>query len=392
MRRLSCLALGLLSLAAQAELRALDDGQLAEVQGAGFGFVLDQVLLDASGSKITVNDITRSNGTTTENMPIKVSEFYLGAAGSNKGANLAPVSVGRLNYPFTLSLDKGEAMRTLSETYTLQSKQVTEGGTTKTVQYWGPSGTTQWVQTTPDNVAVLGLTFPERLQSGGGECIAGYTRAGSNCSSRASERADLGIRLDFEVVKNSRTDVLNIDIGGLVMDGSYLRLWGDKSRAQLVGEARVNLFAKTLDISACTMASGQSDCSPTAALAGTIYTTNSFANISLGFGKLQPLLFDVTSNGQFVLELPSPVNPALTQAQRNTQAADYYANAPRTNLVFDNLNVGLGRPPANGFANMPGAASGAGNGGYTGGGYNFGRNEISGLTINYMRATSHDLR
>ncbi|UVE17014.1 hypothetical protein NVV93_15665 [Pseudomonas sp. LS44] len=392
MRRLSCLALALLSFAAQAELRELDDGQMAEVQGAGFGFVLDQVLMDASGAKITVNDITRSNGTTTENMPIKVSEFYLGAAGSNKGATLTPVSVGRLNYPFTLSLDKGEAMRTFSETYTLQSKPVTEGGEPKTVQYWGPSGTSQWVQTTPDNVAVLGLTFPERLQTGGGECIAGYTRAGSNCSSRASEKADLGLRLDFEVAKSARTDVLNIDIGQLAMDGSYLRLWGDKARAQLVGEMRLNLFAKTLDISICSMGTGQTDCSPAAALAGTVYTSNSFANIALGFGKLQPLLFDVTSDGQFVLELLSPVDTALNQTQRNAQAADYYANAPRTSLVFDNLNVGLGRPPANGFANMPAAAAGAGNGGYTGGGYNLGRNEISGLTINYMRATSHDLR
>ena len=266
------------------------------------------------------------------------------------------------------------------------------------MQYWGPTGTSQWLQTTPDNVAVLGLTFPARMQTGGNECISGYARAGSNCSSRASEKVDLGIRLDFEVVKNSRTDVLNIDIGGLAMDGSYLRLWGDKARAQLVGEARVNLFAKTLDISACTMGAGQTDCSASAALAGTIYTTNSFANIALGFGKLQPLLFDVNSNGQFVLELPSPVNTSLTQAQRNAQAADYYANAPRTSLVFDNLNVGLGRPPANGFANMPGAVLGSngkgvvGAGGPSGGGYNFGRNEISGLTINYMKATSHDLR
>ncbi|AYC31708.1 hypothetical protein D3880_04585 [Pseudomonas cavernae] len=398
MRILTVTALTLVALGAQAELRELDDGQMADVQGAGFGFVLEQILMDASNAQITVNDINRVSGSTQENMPIKVTEFYLGASGSNKGANLAPVTVGRLNHPFTLGLDKGEDLRTLSETYALQSKTVTEGGATKTVQYRAPTGSSQWLQTTPSDVAVLGLTFPERLQSGGGDCISGSARAGSNCSSRAGEKADLGVRLDFEVVKDSRTDVLNIDIGELAMDGSYLRLWGDKTRAQLVGEARLNLFAKTLDISACTRLSGQADCAPSAALAGTIYTTNSFANIALGFGKLQPLLLDVNSNGQFVLELPSPVNTSLTQTQRNAQAADYYANTPRTSLVFDNLNVGLGRPPAGGFANMPAAALNSsgkaivGSGGMVGGGYNFGRNEISGLTINYMKATSHDLR
>ncbi|CAD5107883.1 hypothetical protein [Zestomonas carbonaria] len=400
MRALSFAVLSLLALSVRAELRELDDEQMSGVQGAGFGFVLEQVLLDASGSQTVINDITRSNGSTTENMPIRVSELYLGASGSNKGANLQPVTLGRLSHPFSLGLEKGEEMRTLSETYALQSKQVTEGGTTRTVQYWAPTGTNQWVQTTPDNIAVLGLNFPERLQSGGGACVSGYAPAGSNCSSRPSERADLGIRLDFEVVKNSRADVLNIDFGELTMDGSYLRLWGanlydrdeQRQRNLLVSETRINLFAKTFDISACTRGSGQADCTPSAALAGTVYTTNSFANIALGFGKLQPLMLGVSSDGQFVIKAQSPVDPALPQAQRNAIAAEYYATVPRTTLVFDNLNVGLGRPPAGGFPSMPAGASGVGAGGLPSGGYNFGRNEISGLTINYIKVTSHDLR
>jgi hypothetical protein len=104
--------------------------------------------------------------------------------------------------------------------------------------------------------------------------------------------------------------------------------------------------------------------------------TNAYANVSLGYGKTQPLLFDVSSNGQFVLELPNPVAGGTTQAARNALAADFYANAPRTNIVIDNLNFGGTRP---GYGQAPT------------GGYNFGRNEISGMSINYLKVTSRDL-
>lgn len=339
----------LLSLSAasvQAEMVALEDNELSGVQGAGFGFVLEDILLDASQSTITINDITNGSG---QNVPISVKEFYLGAAGSNKGANLNPVTTGRLAHPFTLNLAKGEDLRSLRD----------DG---------------QWVQTTPSNVAVLELTFPERLSSGGNACIAGFAGAGNNCSSRASEKIDMGVRFDFQVAAG-RTDVINIDIGELAMDGSYLRLWGDSARAQMVGEARLNIFAKTLEITSC--ASGTANCTSAAELAArTIYLTNSYANVALGYGKTQPLLLDVTSNGQFVLELPNPLAGATTAAERNSRASDFYANAPRTNVVVDNLNFGGTRPSA-------GVAPS--------GGYNFGSNEIRGLSFNYLKATSHDL-
>lgn len=65
MRALTAVAsLMLLTGAAQAELQALDDQELSAVQGAGFGFVLDGVLLDASGAVITINDINNASGRT----------------------------------------------------------------------------------------------------------------------------------------------------------------------------------------------------------------------------------------------------------------------------------------------------------------------------------------
>ncbi|WP_371922969.1 hypothetical protein [Pseudomonas sp. 2FG] len=341
------LGLGLLSVASvRAEMVALEDNEMSAVQGAGFGIVLEEILLDASQSTITINDITNASG---QNVPISVKEFYLGAAGSNKGANLNPVSIGRLGSPFTLNLAKGEALRSLRD----------DG---------------QFVQTTPSNVAVLELAFPERLTTGGQACIAGFAAAGSNCSSRAAEKVDLGVRFDFQVAAG-RTDVINIDITELAMDGSYLRLWGDSARAQLVSEARLNLFAKTFDIMSC--AAGAPNCVSAAEQAArSIYLTNAYANVAFGYGKTQPLLFDVSSNGQFVLELPNPLAGAATAAERTSRATDFYANAPRTHVLVDNLNFGGTRP---GAGQVPS------------GGYNFGRNEISGMSFNYLKVTSRDL-
>lgn len=340
---------------AQAELVALEDNELSAVQGAGIGFALEGILFDASQATITINDITNGSG---QNVPIAVKEFYLGATGSNKGASLNPVNIGRLSQPFTIGLAKGEDLRSLRA----------DGA---------------FVQTTPSNLSVLEFAFPAMINGAGGQaCISGFVGAGSNCSSRASERVDMGVRFDFQVAPN-RVDVLNLDVTELVMDGSYLRLWGDSSRAQLVGEARMNIFAKTMDLMSC--AAGSANCVSAAEQAArTIYLTNAYANVSLGYGKTQPLLFDVTSNGQFVLELPNPVlNPANPSANVDTRsgvgkarADDFYANVPRTNVFIGNLNFGGTRP---GAGQVPS------------GGYNFGQSEIRGFSINYLKVTSRDL-
>lgn len=83
--RVTLLLLGVLSVASvEAERVALEDNELSAVQGAGIDMVLEGVLLDASQATITINDITNGSG---QNVPISVKEFYLGAAGSNKGGS-----------------------------------------------------------------------------------------------------------------------------------------------------------------------------------------------------------------------------------------------------------------------------------------------------------------
>lgn len=350
-RSLSLMIFAGLGVSAQA-MEPLSDQEMSAVQGEGLGFVLDQVLLDGSGAQIVINDITDGQG---RNVPISVKNLYLGAAGSNKGSNLNPVTIGSLDHPFELELAKGEELRTLRD----------DG---------------QWVQTTPNNITVLSFKFPERLVAGGNPCIDGYAAAGSNCSTAASGRADLGVRFDFQVAAG-RTEMLALDFHQLVMDGSYLRLWGDPGQngnGELVGEARINIFAKTLEIMSCAQASCDIT-GETAAQRGarTLYVTNGYANIALGYGKSQPLRLRSSADGQFVLELQNPTASGTTTAQRQALASDFYANAPRTNLVFENLNVGGVRSSATALPT---------------GGYNFGRNEISGLSFNYLKVSSYDLR
>ncbi|HBN9636769.1 hypothetical protein APA73_17725 [Pseudomonas aeruginosa] len=336
----ACLLVALLAAPfAHAEMTALDDEQLSDVQGAGIGFVLDSAMVDGNKATIAINGVT--NTATGQNVPITVKELYVAATGSNKGSTLEPVTLGRLNFPFKLNLAKGSVLTT----------QLDDG---------------RVVSTLPDTADVIELAFPSLVSGAGGQpCIAGYAGAGSNCSSRASEKVDAGIRFDFGVT-STRTDVLNLDFSELAMDGSYLRFWGANARSQLVGEMRLNLYAKTFEIMSC--GAGSPSCVSAAEQAArTVYLTNAYASVALGYGKSQPLLFSVTADGNFTFELPK-----LTLAN----AADFYANAPRTSLVIENLNIGGTRP---GYGKVPT------------GGYNMGRNEISGLSFNYLKVTSHNL-
>lgn len=336
----ACLLAALLAAPfAHAEMTALDDEQLSDVQGAGIGFVLDSAMVDGNKATIAINGVT--NTATGQNVPITVKELYVAATGSNKGSTLAPVTLGRLNFPFKLNLAKGSVLTT----------QLDDG---------------RVVSTLPDTADVIELAFPSLVSGAGGQpCIAGYAGAGSNCSSRASEKVDAGIRFDFGVT-STRTDVLNLDFSELAMDGSYLRFWGANARSQLVGEMRLNLYAKTFEIMSC--GAGSPSCVSAAEQAArTVYLTNAYASVALGYGKSQPLLFSVTADGNFTFELPK-----LTLAN----AADFYANAPRISLVIENLNIGGTRP---GYGQVPT------------GGYNMGRNEISGLSFNCLKVTSHNL-
>lgn len=340
---------------AQAQLKLLPDSELSGIGGgAGVGFVLQQFKLDAQNLNVVINDITNTSG---RNIPIAVNRLYIAATGSSKGSVLNPVTVGRLPYPFNLNLAKGEDLRSFIDG--------------------------NEVQTTPSGVTVAELAFPTQLTAanGGMDCIKGVA-GNQTCSSLASGYVDMGLRLAFKV-DAVRTDTFTIDVSNVIFDGSYLRLWGDVTNQQMVGEAKLNMFAKAVDVMTCK--AGDANCNNTALQNDrTLQFTNLNASIGLGYGKTQPILFNVTNAGQFVLELPNPVrNPANpTEAVDTTtgvglaKANDFYANAPRTNISVSNFTSGGSR------ATPTSAPTG---------GFNFGQNSINGLSFNYLKVTSRDL-
>ena len=164
---------------------------------------------------------------------------------------------------------------------------------------------------------------------------------------------DIGSKFEFDVYDSTtgstRTDYLDIDLSGVTLDGSYIRLWGNNG--DLDGEINLKLFADSLSIATCGPA-----CSAAQVQASTLTGTNVFLNLALGYGKAQPLKFSVTPDGQFEAELPK-----LTYSNHQ----DFYQNAPKTSVFIGNVNLG-------------------------------GNNDLGGLTIdgmqfNYLKVNSHDL-
>lgn len=341
---------------AHAQLTPLADNELSAIDGrSGIGLVLEHFKLDATDFSMVVNDIKDAAG---NNVPISIDRLYLGAAGSKKGSALEPVTLGRLPYPLAVNLAKGEDLRTF------------ESG--------------RYIQSTPSGVSVIELAFPTLLPTtqGGQACITGLT-GNNTCSSNAASHVDMGARVALKV-NDKRTDVLTLDVMDAVMDGSHLRFWGDPVHKQLVGEARLNVFAKAVDLLACK--EGDLRCNTDILQrTRTLQFTDVSASIALGYGKSQPVLFNVNSDGHFVLELPNPVkDPAKPNASVNTlsgvgffRAKDFYENAPRINLHIGNFTSGGDR--RGGPTNLPI------------GGYNFGANSVTGLGINYLKVTSRAL-
>ncbi len=349
--------LALSGVQAQAQLTLLPDSELSRIDGkAGIGFVLENFKLDAQNLNVVINDITNTSG---QNIPVAVDKLYISGTGSKKGTVLKPVTVGRLPYPINLNLAKGEDLRSFIDG--------------------------NEVQTTPSGVTVAELAMPAQLTEANGatDCIKniGLNRT---CSSLRSGHMDMGLRLAFKV-DNVRTDTFTIDVTDVVFDGSYLRVWGDATNQQMVGEVKLNMFAAAIDVMTCK--AGDASCDTTALQNDrTLLFTNVNASIGLGYGKTQPILFDVTSDGQFVLELPNPVrDPANPTAAVDTnsgvglsKANDFYANAPRINLSIANFTSGGPRASPVDIP-MPGT------------GFNFGQNRITGLGFNYLKVTSRDL-
>lgn len=352
--------------AAQAELASLSDDELSDVDGAGVGLVFEDFVFNAvtdtsnasSPQTFKISGIKSSKG---EDVEITVSQLYIANAGSNYGGNLNPVNLGRLTNPYEIELLDGDDIGL-------------------------------------DNVSVLQFAAPKKVaQNVGYDCLnAAATEGSGACSSRPAgvdatsgeailgERPDLGLKLQVAVGANS-PDNINIHAKSAVFDGSYLRLWGDDSKNQLVGEYRLNLYTPELSINTCD-ASGQS-------CGDTIYMRNFELELALG-NQFQPMSIAVTeaqdgsiAPGNFVFEIQAIAHEYMNElptsgkcdasnpCSANAQAAynffnDYYTNsAYRSNLRIGQLEIGD----------------------ISGSGQNFGSARVEGMLIQYLKISSHDL-
>jgi len=353
--------------AAKAELASLSDNELSSVDGAGIGMVFEDFVFNAvtdasNGQSFKISGIKSTKG---EDVDITVSQLYIANAGSNYGETLNPVNLGRLVNPYEIELLDGNDIGL-------------------------------------DDKAILQFAAPKKVAAGTGyDCVNASAAVNSGaCSSRPAgtdassgeviigERPDIGLKLQVQVGTNA-PDSLSINAKSAVFDGSYLRLWGDDNKNQLVGEYRLNFYTPELSISSCD-ASGQS-------CGNTIYMKNFELELVLG-NQFQPMSIGVTEAqdgtiqpGNFVFEIASIKDYADQKG--------YMANLP-SNGLRSGCNGDTSCEGAwdffNGYYTNPDFKSnlriGAMHiGDISGSGQNFGSAKIEGMTIQYLKMSSHDL-
>lgn len=175
---------------------------------------------------------------------------------------------------------------------------------------------------------------------------------------------DIGSRFRFEVINENKNtgeitrveDFLSFELRGVYVDGSYFRLWSrenpDTGYDELNGEISLRFFAKQYSISACgtecEIEKGDSqaiiDQKVTLRDNTALKLNNYLYDLNLGYGDVQPLKFDVTADGNFVfkLDFPNFDTTGLPRTVENVQSffKDYYDNAPKSNLIIGQVQLG----------------------------------------------------
>ena len=333
-------ALLVMTTAAQGALKSLTDNEMSKVSGAGLGFVLQDFKFehgtDGTGRIFEIGGIKSSQG---EDVTITVNKLFIARAGSNYGADLQPVNLGRLVNPYTIDVLNGDNIDIPGK-------------------------------------AVLQIAAPHKVDASVGyDCMDPAAAAGSGtCSSRPAtadfvngERPDIGMQMNIKVGTADAHNI-NINAKSAVVDGSYLRLWGDDNRKQLVAQFKLNFYTPELSISSCDMSGGN--------CGSTIFMRDFALELALG-NNLQPMYMDVDgATGNFVFQvqdirkpLPGEIGADGQRASSNTAAwdfyNDYYTNPDyRSNLRIGDLSVGN---------------------------KDFGSARLEGMLIQHLKVTTHDL-
>jgi hypothetical protein len=313
-------AFSCLSFKVFAELTSLSDNDLSEVDGAGVGLVMDDFIF-SHGNNPSEDKVFRIKGIKSldnQDVVINVNQLYIARSGSNYGANLEGVNLGRLTNPYEIDLINGDDI--------------------------GLSGE-----------AVLQLSAPTKVdQAIGYDCLdAGAVEGSGTCSSRPSseswvngERPDMGLELEINVGSEAPKN-LNFNVQSAVFDGSYLRLWGDETENKMAAEFRLNFYTPQLEISTCSQANQGCNSS--------IKMQDFQLELALG-NTFQPLYIGVDNvSGGLTLEIAKITHEYINNidlvsgvsdgsAQGDQAVAffdDFYTNeAYRSNFSVGNLDIG----------------------------------------------------
>lgn len=332
MKYIAFLGFGLLAASAKADLQVMDDSQLADATGEGLGLVIEDFVFNSDSAVLTVSEINDASGNPVE---IGWSELYIMGEGSQNGTAETPVDIGNYFNPWTISSQRGTADWSAGGEAVHSGEYAAIGDDLALLEF----ATSDYESPAQDTVSYVT------------DCVMG---AASDCATRTAQRrsgADVGSRFRFAFA-SGREDVLDIDIRGMYVDGTHMRLWSspdENGQSELSGNIRLALFAEELNIDVC-----NGVCNNTTSV---LNIDNLLLDLNIGYGEIQPVKFSATSDGNFVLELtapdPTPLGIDTTDSVAMQQFYDdYYANAPKSNIYIGNIQVGqntVGETIVNGF-------------------------------------------
>jgi len=309
---------GLFVGAAQAELAALSDSDLSDVDGAGIGFVMEDFAFShgnnpSEGNVFKITGVTDSDGNPVE---INVNQMYIARAGSDYGNVLDGVNLGRLDNPYEIDLIDGDDIG-------LAGKGVLEISAPRMV----------------DATVGYDCLDPSAVQ-GSGTCAS----RPADASFVSGERPDIGYELELNVQGQAQTH-FNVHAHSAVFDGSYLRLWGEDTR--MAAEYRLNFYTPALEVSTCAVAS--------AACTSKIKMSDFEMELALG-NTFQPLYMGVDAvTGGLSFEIGAMTTDYLSSIDSATGGSDgtaqgdaayafyqdYYSNPEyRSNIFVGDIEIG----------------------------------------------------
>lgn len=288
------------AVAVHAEMSSLSDQDLSEVDGAGVGFILDDFVF-SHGHDTTDNKVFRISGLTNsvgDPVVVNVNQLYIARTGSNYGAVLDPVNLGRLTNPFEIDLLDGDDIGL-------------------------------------DGEAVLQIAAPSKVDAlVGYDCLSATAVAGSGeCSSRPAsaswengERPDIGLEMEVNVgVSDPRN--LNFHIESAVFDGSYVRFWGDEDENKMAAEFRLNFYTPELEISTCSQANE--------ACGSSVKMRGFEMELALGH-SFQPLYIGADNvSGGLTIEIAKITHDYLNNIDLSTGQSDGTVNGDAAYAFFD---------------------------------------------------------